>query len=94
MLSCSRVGASKTTKAGYKAVRGSTIEALPPWRIAAIKLKKPRPLNTPLSRAQPKFFVEYSKTALPGNSNGCKSMNPAAAQIRAAEAEMWFMANF
>jgi hypothetical protein len=36
-----RKGASKTTKTGYKAVKGSTIEALPPGRIAAVKVKNP-----------------------------------------------------
>jgi hypothetical protein len=70
------------------------MDALPPWRIAAIRLKKPNPLNTPLSKAQPKLPVEYLKTELPGNSSGCKSMNPTAAQTKAADAEMWFIASF
>jgi hypothetical protein len=88
MSSGNRAGASKTTKTGYKPLRGSTTEAFPPFRIAAIKLKKPSPLNTPLRRANVKLLQEYSKIEAPGKIKGCKSMNPTAAQIKAAEAGM------
>lgn len=59
-------GAAMTTTSGYRAVRGTMIEAFPPFRIAASRVQAPKAFKNPLKRVKLRARLEYVKTSLAG----------------------------